>query len=150
MKTTDAGYINKNNQKNLGYMIEEIEKIFVEKYISKRIQDRLIFELGGKKRKQAIGRFCHNAEDIIKTDRIVSSGTKIFMDEILTLAKKYNASGECYIMAFNEHFDKTSTTLNNALNLVLGNGMAAIIICDDLVIIETEQCLGIQMRYILH
>lgn len=131
-------------------MIEEIEKSFVENFISKRMQDRLIFELGGKKRQQGIGRFCHNTDEIIKLDRIVSSGTDIFFDDILTLAKQYNVSGECYIIAFNEHFDKTFTTLKDALNLVLGNGMSAIIICNNLVIIETEQCLGTTMRYILH
>ena len=131
-------------------MIEEIEKSFIEKYILKDKQDRLIFELSGKKRQTGTGRFCHNTETIIQSDRIVSCGNKLFFNEILTVAKQYNVSGLCYIIAYNEDLDRKTCTLNNALNLVLGNGMPAIIICDDFIIIETEQCFGTPMRYILH
>ena len=130
-------------------MIEEIEKSFIEKYILKDKQDRLIFELSGKKRQTGIGRFCHNTEAIIQSDRIVSCGNKLFFNEILTVAKQYNVSGLCYIIAYNEDLDRKTCTLNNALNLVLGNGMPAIIICNNLVLIETEQCFGTPMRYIL-
>ena len=131
-------------------MIEEIEKTFVDKFIIKSQKDRLLFELSGKKRQNAIGRFCHSTENIIKSDRIVSSGDTLFSDEILAIAKQYNVSGLCYIIAYNKNLDRKSCTLNDALNFVLGNGMAAIIICNNLVVIETEQCFGTPIRYILH
>lgn len=132
------------------YVIEESEKSFVDKFIIKSQKDRLLFELSGKKRQDALGRFCHDTENIIKPDRIVSSGDTLFSDEILDVAKQYNVSGLCYIIAYNKDLDRRYATLNDALNLVLGNGMAAIILCDNLVVIETEQCFGTPMRYILH
>ena len=131
-------------------MIDQIEKSFIEKYVIKNKQDRLIFELSGKKRRDGLGRFCHNTEEIINPDRIVSHGNKLFFDEISAIAKQYNAPGSCYIMAYNENLDRQTCSLNDALKLVLGNGMAAIIICDNLAIIETEQSFGTPWRYILH
>lgn len=131
-------------------MICEIEKAFVEQYVIKNKQERLIFELGGKKRQHGIGRFCHNAEAMIKADKIVMSGNKLFADEIWSIAKQYNASGPCYIIAYNESLDGKQCKLKEALGRVLSNGMAAIIVCDNFAVIETEQCEGTPMRYILH
>ena len=131
-------------------MIYEIEKAFVDRYVMKNKQERLLFELGGKKRQHGIGRFCHNAEALIKADKIVASGNKLFADEIYSIAKQYNASGTCYIIAYNESLDGKQFKLKEALERVLSNGMAAIIICDNFAVIETEQCEGTPMRYILH
>lgn len=131
-------------------MIEEIEKSFVERFIKKAKQDRLLFELSGKKRQDGVGRFCHNTEDIINTERIAYSGYSLFPNEILKISKQYKGTESCYIIAYNKELDKKRISLVDALNLVLGNGMAALIICDDFVIIETEQCLGMPFRYILH
>ena len=130
-------------------MIYEIEKAFIDRYVMKNKQERLLFELGGKKRQHGIGRFCHNAEEMIKADKIVMCGNKLFADDILSMAKQYHASGSCYIIAFNEYLDGKQCTLEEALNRVLSNGMAAIIVCDHFAVIETEQCVGTPMRYIL-
>ncbi len=131
-------------------MVEEIEKSFVERFIKKAKQDRLLFELSGKKRQNGIGRFCRNIEDIINTERIAYSGNSLFSDEILKISKQYKVTEPCYIIAYNKELDKKRISLVEALNLVLGNGMAALIICDDFVIIETEQCFGTPYRYVLH
>lgn len=131
-------------------MVEEIERSFVERFIKKAKQDRLLFELSGKKRQNGIGRFCHNTEDIINTERIIYSGNKLFINKILKITKQYRITGSCYIIAYNKELDKKRISLVDALNLVLGNGMAALIICDVFVIIETEQCFGTPYRYILH
>ena len=125
-------------------MIEKTEKSFVKRFIKKAKQDRLLFELNGKKR------FCHNTEDMIVTERIAYSGNNLFPDEILRITKQYKVPKSCYIMAYHEELDQKYVSLADALDLVLGNGMAAIIICDDFVIIETEQCSGTPFRYILH
>ena len=131
-------------------MIEEIEESFVKRFIKKAKQDRLLFELSGKKRKHGIERFCHSAEDMINTERIIYSGNDLFPDEILKITKQYKVPESCYIIAYQKELDKKCISLVDALNLVLGNGMPALIICDDLVIIETEQCFGTPFRYILH
>ena len=131
-------------------MIEEIEKAFIDQYVKKYKRERLLFELSGKKRQHGIGRFCHNAEEMVKADKIVMSGNKLFADEILAVAKQYGTSGMCYIIAFNEYLDGKQCTLKEALKRVLSNGMAAIIVCDNFAVVETEQCEGTPMRYILH
>lgn len=131
-------------------MVEEIEKSFVERFIKKEKQDRLLFELSGKKRQNGIERFCHNAKDMINTERIAYSGNSLFPDEILKITKQYQVPELCYIIAYQKELDKKYVSLTDALDLVLGNGMAAIILCGDFVIMETEQCFGTPFRYILH
>ena len=131
-------------------MIEEIEKSFVKRFIKKTKQDRLLFELSGKKRQHGIERFCHNTEDLIDTERIAYSGNNLFLDEILRIIKQYTVPESCYILACQKELDKKHVSFEDALGLVLGNGMAAIIICNDFAVIETEQYSGTPFRYILH
>ena len=130
--------------------MEEAEKSFVKRFIKKEKQDRLLFELSGKKRQHGIERFCHNAEDMIDTERIVYSGNSLFLDEILKITKQYKVPESCYIIAYQKELDKKYVSFEDALGLVLGNGMAAIIICNDFAVIETEQYSGTPFRYILH
>ena len=130
-------------------MNERIERAFTEKYIIKCRQDRLLFELGGKKRRDGIGRFCHNARELIRPERIVLSGNDLYAEQILETAELYGVKGTCYIMAYNDDLDGKVCTLSEALETALGNGMAAIIICDGLAVVETEQCFSTPMRYIL-
>ena len=130
--------------------MEEAEKSFVKRFIKKEKQDRLLFELSGKKRQHGIERFCHNAEDMIETERIVYSGNSLFPDEILKITKQYKVPESCYIIAYQKELDKKYVSFEDALGLVLGNGMAAIIICNDFAVIETEQYSGTPFRYILH
>ena len=48
-------------------MDSKIEKEFVKSYIDKNYQERLLYELGSsKKRVNALSRFSHNAETILK------------------------------------------------------------------------------------
>ena len=54
----------------------------------------------------------------------------------------------CYIIAYQKELDKKYVSFEDALGLVLGNGMAAIIICNDFAVIETEQYSGTPFRYI--
>ena len=131
-------------------MIEEIEKSFVKRFIKKTKQDRLLFELSGKNRQHGIERFCHNTEDLIDTERIAYSGNNLFLDEILRIIKQYKVPESCYIIACQKELDKKHVSFEDALGLVLGNGMAAIIICNDFAVIETEQYSGTPFRYILH
>lgn len=130
--------------------MEEAEKSFVKRFIKKEKQDRLLFELSGKKRQHGIERFCHNAEDMVDTERIVYSGNSLFPDEILKITKQYKVPESCYIIAYQKELDKKYVSFEDALGLVLGNGMAAIIICNDFAVIETEQYSGTPFRYILH
>ena len=118
--------------------------------IKKTEQDRLLFELSGKKRQHGIGRFCHSTEDMIDTERFTYSGNDLFSDDILRIIRQYKVPELCYIIAYQKELDKKYVSFEDALSLVLGNGMAAIIICNDLAVIETEQYSGTPFRYILH
>ena len=87
---------------------------------------------------------------MIDTERIVYSGNSLFPDEILKITKQYKVPESCYIIAYQKELDKKYVSFEDALGLVLGNGMAAIIICNDFAVIETEQYSGTPFRYILH
>lgn len=126
-----------------------IEEKFVRQFIVKNRRDRLLFELNGKKRLDGIGRFCHNADDLLQKEKILASGNDLYYDEIVRTVGKFHVSKQWYIMAYDEMMDKRFCSLDDALDLVLGNGMAAIIVSGNVAIVETEQCLGTPMRYIL-
>ncbi len=108
-----------------------IEDYFVKTFVVKDKRERLLYELGGKKREQGIGRFCHTADEMLVEGKIA-------------------ASGNWYIMSLDESMDGLICQLDEALDLVLGNGMAAIIVSDSIAIVETEQYIGTPVRYILH
>ena len=105
----------------VNYMIAEIEKSFVKRFIKKTKQDRLLFELSEKKRQQGIGRFCHSTEDMIDTERITYSGNDLFSNEILRVTRQYKVPELCYIIAYQKELDKKYVSFEDALGLVLGN-----------------------------
>ena len=82
--------------------------------------------------------------------RRYDSGNNLLPDEILKITKQYKVPESCYIIAYQKELDKKYVSFEDALGLVLGNGMAAIIICNDFAVIETEQYSGTPFRYILH
>lgn len=129
--------------------MENAEKFFVDRCIINRMQDRIWFELNGKKRKNGIGRFSHNAADLLKSESIVASGNDLSQDKIIKLTEKFNTSSKCYVVAYNEELDIKLLTFHKALELILGNGMPAIIISNKIAVIETEQCYNTSIRYIV-
>ena len=126
--------------------MNDIENIFVKHFIVKEKQDRLIYELNGKKRQYGLGRLCHNAESLLITEKIVLSG-KLFYDDIIEVTGQINT--DCYIIAYNAELDRKICKFTDALELVLGNGMPAVIISEKMVVIETEQCFGTPIRYVM-
>lgn len=101
-------------------------------------------------RQHGIECFCHSTEDMIDTKRITYSRNDLFSDEILRITRQYKVPELCYIIAYQKELDKRYVSFEDALGPVLGNGMAAIIICNDFAVIETEQYSGTPFRYILH
>ena len=131
-------------------MVHEIEKKFIQQFILKEKRDRLLYELGGKKRQHGIGRFCHNAQELLISEKVIASGDALSPDTIIDTAEKYHVVGNWYIIAYNQELDRKILPLQEALKYTLGNGMAAILISDTMAIVETEQCYGMPARYILH
>lgn len=54
-----------------------IEEQFVESYIVKNRQERMLFELRGKRREDAVWRFCHRSDEMLIESRIKACGPKI-------------------------------------------------------------------------
>lgn len=131
-------------------MNKELERDFIYRFIIKEKRERLLYELSGKKRMGGISRFCHNAADLIREDTIIRSGDDLFPEEILHISEKYTSKKQAYLIAFHEELDQMTCDLQAALDLVLGNGMAAIILLDTVAVIETEQCQGTPYRYLLY
>ena len=52
-------------------------------------------------------------------------------------------------MAYDENIDKKYMNNEEAIKRVIGNGMAAVIINNGIVIIETEQEVGPAVKYVL-
>lgn len=131
-------------------MNTDIEKEFVGRFIVKERRERLLFELGSRKRKDGIGRFCHGAEEILIKDKIALYGNDLFYDEILGYIRHTEKAKQCYIIAYNDWLDGISCPVENGLERILGNGMAAILIIGDTAVVETEQCFGTPERFVLH
>ena len=120
-------------------MLNEIEEDFINKFIVKNKRERLKFELNNsKKRKDGIGRFCHNANKLVCNNKIYESGD-LSENILLSLIKEYGKDSKSYVIAFNEELDKKFMTHQEVIEKVIGNGMAAVIINHDIAIIETEQ-----------
>lgn len=130
-------------------MNSEYENIFTEQFIVKERRERIRFELGGKKRRDALSRFCHNSEDFLIMNRIIYSGNDISPNALTKLAEENCKSKLCYIMAYNNDIDGIVCGIEEAVDKAVGNGMAAIIISDGFAIVETEQCLGSAQKYVL-
>lgn len=126
--------------------MSSLEQNFITKCVIKEKQERLLFELGGKKRRDGIGRFSHNTDELIKPNKIMLKAPAS-KEEILSIIGKRDE--KCCIIAYNESLDKKECTFDEALDMVLGNGMPAVIIADSFAVIETEQCYGTPIRYIV-
>lgn len=127
----------------------EYENIFIEQFIVKERRERLRFELNGKKRRDALSRFCHNSEDLLMMNRVIYSGNDISQNALIKLAEENCKSKVCCIMAYNDDIDGIVCGFEEAIGKAVGNGMAAIIISDGFAIVETEQCFGNAQKYVL-
>lgn len=116
------------------------ELYFVENFIVKSRKSRLLYELQNpRKRRNGISRFCHDAENLLDMRKICP----------IQDFERLLGNPECDIIAYQSELDNLHCNLKQALKLVLGNGMAAVIIGKDFAIVETEQIQGTPVRYFL-
>lgn len=127
----------------------EYENIFTEQFIVRERRERIRFELGGKKRRDALSKFCHDSENLLMMNRVIYSGNDISQSALIKLAEENCKSKLCYIMAYNNDIDGIVCGIEEAVDKAVGNGMAAIIILDGFAIVETEQCFGNAQKYVL-
>lgn len=128
-------------------MDKDIEKKFVKDYIKKNRRERIYYELSSKKkRKKAIGRFCHNALDCVDESKIKYYGTniKMGMDGV-----NLNREQVGYLISWDDTIDGKMYKPNEAIENMFTVGMATIVVFSNICIIKTEQEIGMADMLIL-
>lgn len=134
-------------------MNKEIEKIIVKSFFTKRLQDRVLFELSSaKKRKDALSRLCHTYRTTLREEYMIEI-PKPNSDpaEIAKLLKQNGAGDSCYAISWDEEIDGKELPLLTALENAVGMGMPSIISCipNKLAYFEAEQEALPSPRFIL-
>jgi len=134
---------------------KEREKIIVRTFFSKRLQDRVMFELfSSQKREDAMRRLCHESEKKL-TNKYMIELPKPNSDyvEIVDLLKKYGADKMSYCMSLDNAIDGKYLPTIVALENVISFGMAPSIVSlipDKLAYFQDEQTYGSPRRFILY
>lgn len=126
------------------------EKTFCSLFIDKRMRDRIFYELQSPvKRRNALGRFCHNAEKIIRTDRIVNvnacPNAKELADGLIHMA----GINTGYFISLSEQ-DGNEALLEQGIAEAIRIGMGfAVLVGDSIALIREEQMFGAPKVYVL-
>ena len=132
-------------------MNSEKENEFINLFIVKEKADRLKYELSKKdKRKTGIGQFCHNINDMIKTQYLYQKMNTSSPNELYGIIRKISKSDVAYVISYDDRIDGTEQKLFEAINSCIYYGMPSIIIIEKVVIIITEQEKGSPEKYILY
>jgi hypothetical protein len=135
-------------------MNKEIEEIIVKSFFTKRLQDRVLFELFSKKdkRQDALDRLCHNYRTTLRKEYMIEiPKPNSDYEEIAELLKRYGAGDTCYSISWSETIDGKELPLLAALEKAVGYGMPSIISCipGKLAFFEAEQEVLPSPRFIL-
>ncbi|MGR6342452.1 hypothetical protein ACU5CE_32370 [Priestia megaterium] len=134
-------------------MDKEVEEKVVRSFFTKRIQDRVMFELfSAKKREDALHRLNHNYTKTLREEYMIEiPKPNSCADEIAKLLKQHGAGKECYSISWNKKIDGKKLSLLTALEDAVGYGFPSIVVCipNKLAYFEAEQGYGPPPRYIL-
>ena len=111
-------------------MNNDIEQKFVKNYIDKNYQERLLYELGSsKKRANALSRFSHNAETILK---------KSVSKRIITSLGDFQEKDQTVSIISLDEKDGLTMPLSDAVRHLESSYMAVILIGKDFSLIKEE------------
>lgn len=133
-------------------MDKTIEERFIKKFITKRAQSRLQFELFPKNRRlDGIDRFSHNTEGVIENNRICKKNFKFEHSlEIINEVTCENFYKQCYVISSNVEADGNFFNINEAIYLCNAfYGPSIIIISENVVLIKAEQVKGAAENFLL-
>ena len=134
-------------------MDKEIEREIVKAFVNKNMQERFLFELfSSKKRKEGIGRLCHQYDKIFNRNYMIEISKDNFNFTIIgNMLKSYETNDNCYLISYDEEIDGMYLPFMEALERVVGLGMPSIISCitGKLAYFEGEQEIGAPPRFIL-
>lgn len=123
----------------------DLEKKFVNDFINPSFRDRFLFKLkSSKKRLDAVMRFSHNTENLIKKD-IVYSRLKKFDDNELRLFLK---GQEFYVISF-KYLDGIIMNINEVLEYIYDEYLPVIIYGNNVAVIKKEFEKGEDNFYLL-
>lgn len=111
------------------------EDLFVQKFITSKYRSRVLYELSSKKREQAI---IHINEHIDERYAIFCSGEYDYEILLNTVAKKFNVNEKCYLISCSS-FDKTEMAFKEALNMILNDCGANVLICGENLAVVREE-----------
>ena len=126
-----------------------IENIFIDNFIRRPFRKRLMFELSGKKRYDGIGRFCHEADEILDLRYAYEVGKDIYHAELkkYLTENNYRFNNDCYYFdAYcGEYLD-----VEEAIDRSMRNMSESIILfVYSIAFIKSETDYGAPMKYLL-
>ncbi|KTR58661.1 hypothetical protein RSA42_14655 [Exiguobacterium indicum] len=134
-------------------MDKEQERVFVQSFFVKCVQERVLHELfTPKKRDMALQRLDHRYLSMLKNDYLIEiKPPNSWQDDTYDLLKQYGAPDTCYCLSENELISGKTLPLREALEHVIGFKFASIISCipGELAYFEAEQSFGPPPRYLL-
>lgn len=134
-------------------MDKEQERVLVQSFFVKRVQERVLHELfTPKKRDMALQRLDHRYLSMLKNDYLIEiKPPNSWPDDTYDLLKQHGAPDTCYCLSENELISGKTLPLREALEHAIGFGFASIISCipGELAYFEAEQSLGPPPRYLL-
>ena len=128
----------------------DLEKIFCDTFIEKRLRDRIFWELSSPKRRSiAIGRFSDS--HMIKASTIVLYGKNLTKEDLLNEVRKFSNSKTGYMIALPDELDGKEFPIETAIDKFFYLGFGAIIIVDSkTAILKCEQECGPSRKYVVH
>ena len=127
----------------------EEERRFVETYLKKDRQKRLLYELTTpKKRYEGLDRFCHNSSKLIDMNKVVLQGDDLERQpEFFKFIKKHPE--DCVILSPDSFIDGLTMALPQALKAAVESFDAVIILGDKYCLVYGEVEKGGREKYLL-
>ena len=130
-------------------MERELEQEFVRRFVQKFYRERLIYELGSKKKRH---KSLYKLPEMIEKEYIILDATKMSMEDVIDfLARKIGRKGDCYVItdacdAFGERMGWVE-----AMEEYYWDGRTTALIFDQwYVFLKEEPCVGSCGKWILH
>ncbi len=126
-------------------MYLDLEEKFINNFINKSYSDRLLFELKSlKKRINAITRFSHNTEDLIKQENVYLKLKQFDKKELKLFLKEQ----DFYVISF-KYLDGIIMNINEVLDYIYDEYSPVIVCGTNIAIIKKEFEKGENNYYLL-
>ena len=131
-------------------MDERKEKHFIEHFITKSRQDRLLYELfSPKKRNEGIERFCHQADNFLEPGKIrIKDSNLEHLPAFLKFVQEHDES--VYVLSPDPVLNEQVISLTIAVDEAAANSDAVILLGDTFAIVFAEAEKSGRDKYLLY